>query len=125
MTITAPIEQSPSIAVAPAVHVGLITWGPDHGDVDEYIIVSANVATVNKALVAELLSMYVAAPDVFGDDSPLFLNGIRTSEGIVLEPAHKDLDIESASDADLEQWLVDFREATTAPWWTVTEHEIV
>ncbi|MET0887156.1 MAG: hypothetical protein ABWX92_11965 [Mycetocola sp.] len=107
------------------VNVGLITWGPENGDVEEFIVVTNDAPTARRALVAELISAYDGMPSVFGDDAPEFMDGVVAGEGVSSAIPQKDLDHAAASDEELVAWLADFREATTAPWWTITETAIV
>jgi hypothetical protein len=106
------------------VNVGLITWGPENGDVEEFIVVTNDVATARRELVKGLIKDYDETPSVFGDDSPAFMEGVPTADGVPAV-AQKDLDPAAASDEELVAWLAGFREATTVPWWTITEHAIV
>jgi hypothetical protein len=103
----------------PTLYVGLITWGPEHSDFDEYIILTSTEVTAKRELVRELIRSYDAAPSVYGDEAPIFMEGDENLG------AGKEFLPDTATEPELTEWLEGFRESTTAPWWTVNERQVI
>lgn len=111
------------------IHVGLITWGPDHGDEDEFITAATSLETVQLALAEHLIHARKEAAGLFGywtdglggdmdeggnDDLDEFY-----ADEVIADMHRKGVDIDTA-----EAYLDAFREATTAPWWSIQEVEL-
>lgn len=67
---------------------------------------------VRRAVAQRLLSTWENVPALFFDDS----------EGFFVNLGGQDVNLATATDDEIEQWLIDFHEATTSPW--VTEYRL-
>lgn len=106
------------------IHIGLITWGPEGSEIEEFLCAATTIEAVKIRLAEELVWTYKNEPAFLGMDDN------RTGGYDDLETFYDDGWVQALHEYGVldfdraEEYLSKFREATTAPWWTTQEVEL-
>lgn len=101
----------------PKLWVAVIEWGPEEGDEEVVVYLATTKRGVMLEAIQRLIVTWQQAPGMFHDDAPEFMREYGRLD-------YYGTSFANLADDFLEQWLTEFREATTAPWVTLMEKEV-